>query len=51
MLSNGVVENCPNIPDGDFTDPPKAMLSEQYKTQSVVESYRNYYIGEKKVIL
>jgi len=41
------VENCPNIPDGDFTDPPKAM-PEQYKTQSVVESYRNYYIGEKK---
>jgi len=41
------VENLPMIPDGEFTEPPKAM-PEQYKTGSVVESYRQYYIGEKK---
>ncbi len=40
------IENSPEIPEGDFTDPPRAM-PEQYKVGSVVESYRNYYIGEK----
>jgi len=35
-----------NIPLGPFTAPPPAM-PDQYKTGSVVESYRNYYIGAK----
>ena len=30
------------IPEGEFTLPPKAMPDE-YKTDTVVESYRNYY--------
>ena len=41
------IVNCPELPDEDFTDPPKAM-PEKYKVESVVKSYRNYYIGEKK---
>jgi len=36
----------PNIIDKGLTEQPKAM-PEQYKTNSVVESYRNYYIGDK----
>jgi hypothetical protein len=40
------IENKPNIPDGGFTEPARAM-PEQYKVKSVVESYRNYYNGEK----
>ena len=31
---------------GRFTEPPRCMPDE-YKTDSVVESYRNFYIGEK----
>lgn len=46
-----VVEWCiinkPNIPDIGFTTPAMAMPDE-YKTSSVVESYRNYYAGAKK---
>ena len=38
--------NKPNIPDKDLTEPAKAM-PEKYKVKSVVESYRNYYIGDK----
>ncbi len=38
--------NKPQIPDIDFTTPPKAMPDE-YKVDDVVESYRNYYIKEK----
>ena len=30
------------LPQGEFTLPPKAM-PEEYKTDTVVESYRNYY--------
>ena len=49
--SQDVIEWCiinkPNIIDIGFTDPPKAMPDE-YKVNSVVESYRNYYIGAKK---
>ena len=48
--SQEVIEWCvinkPNICDKDFTDPPKAMPDE-YKVKSVVESYRNYYMGAK----
>ena len=48
--SQDVIEWCltnkPNIPDIGFTEPPKAMPDE-YKVNSVVESYRNYYIGAK----
>jgi len=41
---------CTNYPTGlpvaDFTEPPKCMPDE-YKCDSVVQSYRNYYIGAK----
>lgn len=40
------IENHPNIPDEGFTTPPLAM-PDKYKSSDVVESYRNYYIGEK----
>ena len=40
------IGNKPNIPDLGFTEPPKAMPDE-YKVPDVVQSYRNYYIGEK----
>ena len=40
------IENKPNIQDEGFTEPARAM-PEQYKVKSVVESYRNYYNGEK----
>lgn len=36
-----------HIPEGEFTLPPKAM-PEEYKTDNVVESYRNYYREAKK---
>lgn len=35
------------LPQGEFTLPPKAMPDE-YKTDTVVESYRNYYRGAKQ---
>ena len=38
--------NRPNIPDIGLTPQPKAMPDE-YKVDSVVESYRNYYRGAK----
>jgi hypothetical protein len=48
--SQDVIEWClinkPNIPDIGFTEPAKAMPDE-YKAKSVVESYRNYYMGAK----
>jgi hypothetical protein len=48
--SQDVIEWClinkPNIPDIEFTDPAKAMPDE-FKVDSVVESYRNYYMGAK----
>ena len=48
--SQDVIEWClvhkPNIPDVGLTEPAKAMPDE-YKTDSVVESYRNYYMGAK----
>jgi hypothetical protein len=40
------VTNKVNICDKGLTEPPKAMPDE-YKTTSVVESYRNYYRGAK----
>ncbi len=40
------VTNNVNICDKGFTEPPKAMPDE-YKVKSVVESYRNYYMGAK----
>ena len=33
--------------DGDFTTPPLCM-PDKYKTDDFVESYKNYYVGEKK---
>jgi len=48
--SQDVIEWClfnkPNIEDKGFTEPAKAMPDE-YKVKSVVQSYRNYYNGEK----
>ena len=48
--SQDVIEWCmvhkPNIEDKGFTQPAKAMPDE-YKVKSVVESYRNYYLGAK----
>lgn len=48
--SQDVIEWClinkPNLPEHSFTNPPKAMPDE-YKVEDVVQSYRNYYIGEK----
>lgn len=41
------VTNPPNIEDKGITQPAKAM-PEEYKVESVVQSYRNYYIGEKR---
>jgi hypothetical protein len=40
------INNRPNIPDKEFTEPAKAM-PEEYKVKSVVDSYRNYYRGAK----
>ena len=49
--SQQVIEWCiynrPNIPEEGFTVPAKAM-PDQYKVEDVVQSYRNYYLGEKK---
>jgi hypothetical protein len=49
--SQDIIEWClihkPNISDLGFTTPPTAMPDE-YKVESVVESYRNYYVGAKK---
>ena len=43
---NWCIVNKPNIPDIGFTKPAMAMPDE-YKVDSVVESYRNYYMGAK----
>ena len=49
--SQDVIEWCltnpPSLPEEDFTEPPKAM-PEEYKVDDVVQSYRNYYLGDKK---
>jgi hypothetical protein len=48
--SQEIIEWCiinkPTIPDNGFTNPPKAMPDE-YKVDSVIESYRKYYMGAK----
>ena len=48
--SQDVIEWCivnkPGIADIGFTEPAKAMPDE-YKVESVVQSYRNYYMGAK----
>ena len=41
------IRNHPDIPDNKFTAPPLAMPDE-YKESSHVQSYRNYYMGEKR---
>lgn len=38
--------NTPNIPQNTLTEFPQAM-PEQYKSESAVTAYRNYYLGEK----
>jgi hypothetical protein len=40
------IVNKPNIPDIGFTTPARAMPDE-FKVDSVVDSYRNYYMGAK----
>ena len=42
--------NRPNIKDIGFTTPPLAMPNE-YKVESVIDSYRNYYKGAKSTIV
>ena len=48
--SQNIIEWCltnkPNITDNGLTEPPKAM-PEEYKTDCVIQSYRNYYNGAK----
>lgn len=39
-------DNIPNIPSIGFTPQPKCM-PDKYKVSSVVQSYRNYYNGDK----
>ena len=39
--------NRPNIPNNGFTPPPLAMPTE-YKEECHIQSYRNYYMGEKR---
>lgn len=47
-----IIEWCvvhkPKLSNKGFTLPALAM-PDQYKTKDIVESYRNYYIGDKKV--
>ena len=45
-LIDNLYLNVPNLPDIAMTRFALAM-PEQYKSKDVVESYRNYYIGEK----
>lgn len=49
--SQQIIEWCiihkPNIPDIPFQVPPKAM-PDIYKVDDVSQSYRNYYMGEKR---
>lgn len=48
--SQEIIEWCicnkPNIPDVEFTQPPLAM-PDHYKVGDPVQSYRNYYLGDK----
>lgn len=46
LIIEWCVLNKPKIVDKGFTNPPMAMPNE-YKSDSVIESYRNYYIGAK----
>lgn len=39
----------PNIPSGEWVDPPQCMPDE-YKADDAVEGYWNYYINEKQNI-
>jgi len=52
--SQDVIEWClmnkPDIVDKDFTTPPKGMPDE-YKVGDVIQSYRNYYVGAKKIFV
>jgi hypothetical protein len=41
------LENRPKIPNVGFTDPPLAMPDE-YKESCHIQSYRNYYMGDKR---
>ena len=46
LIIEWCILNKPKIVDKGFTNPPMAMPNE-YKSDSVIESYRNYYIGAK----
>ena len=48
--TQSVIYDLYNVCNGDYaqmTDPPKCMPDE-YKTDDYVQSYRNYYVGDKK---
>ena len=45
-----LTKNIPNLPDGKLTEFPQAM-PDNYKSNNVVEAYRNYYMGEKRNIV
>ena len=46
-LANWLFDNIPDIPQGDFTDPPQCMPDE-YKMADTVSAYRNYYTNAKR---
>lgn len=46
ILGEILLDHPDNMPDGKITDFPLAM-PDIYKTKDPVESYRNFYIGEK----
>lgn len=50
----GALQHCPqNIPDAAFSEPAGAALAMpvQYKVANAVQSYRNYYLAEKRRLL
>lgn len=46
-IINWCKNNTPNLPDVEKTEYPLAM-PDVYKTQDAIQSYRNYYIFDKK---
>ncbi len=46
-----LVKNIPSIPDGEFSEPPKAMGDYKRPEMSVIENYKFYYKEAKKEFL
>lgn len=46
LLGKNLLTHPDNMPDGNLTDFPLAM-PDIYKSKDPVESYRNFYVGEK----